>query len=170
MLNGGPVSWCSKRQPTVALSSTEAEYIVLTLAAKEATWLRLLLTELGLLQPGQQHALIKVSQNNTCVHAIQQDLDDERGGKNELAGSSDGTTIVIPLKGDNRGSIVLAHNPVFHSRTKHIDIQHHYIRDEVGAKRIELSYVSTEEMIADGLTKALTHVKFHNFIEQMRMT
>ncbi len=170
MLNGGPVSWCSKRQPTVALSSTEAEYIALTLAAKEATWLRLLLTELGLLQPGQQHALIKVSQNNTCVHAIQQDLDDERGGKNELAGSSDGTTIVIPLKGDNQGSIVLAHNPVFHSRTKHIDIQHHYIRDEVGAKRIELSYVPTEEMIADGLTMALTHVKFHNFIEQMRMT
>lgn len=50
MLNGGPVSWCSKRQATVALSSTEAEYIALTLAAKEATWLRLLLTELGLLQ------------------------------------------------------------------------------------------------------------------------
>lgn len=39
MLNGGPVSWCSKRQPTVALSSIEAEYIALTLAAKEATWM-----------------------------------------------------------------------------------------------------------------------------------
>lgn len=39
MLNGGPVSWCSKRQPTVVLFSTEAEYIALTLATKEATWL-----------------------------------------------------------------------------------------------------------------------------------
>lgn len=51
MLNGDPVSWCSKKKPIVALSSTEAEYIALTLAAKEATWLRLLLTELGFLQP-----------------------------------------------------------------------------------------------------------------------
>lgn len=67
MMNGGPVSWCSKRQPTVALSSAEAEYIALTLAAKEATWLRLLLTELGLLQPDQQYALIKVSERNTSV-------------------------------------------------------------------------------------------------------
>lgn len=179
MLNGGPVSWCSKRQPTVALSSTEAEYIALTLAAKEATWLRLLLTELGLVQPDQQHALIKVSQNNTSVHAIHRDLHDERGGEDELSELAEKnepakipkvTEIVVPLKGDNQGSIALAHNPVFHSRTKHIDIQHHYIRDEVGAGRIELSYVPTDQMIADGLTKALTHVKFHGFIDQMRMT
>ena len=43
MLNGGPVSWCSKKQARVALSSTEAECVALTFAAKEATWLRLLL-------------------------------------------------------------------------------------------------------------------------------
>lgn len=158
---------CSKRQPTVALSSTEAKYIALTLAAKEATWL---------LQPGQQHALIKVSKNNTCVHAIHQDLDNERERGNKLArsyeraGSSEATPIVIPLKGDNQGLIAMAHNPVFHSKTKHTDIQHHYIRDEVGTKRIELSYIPTDEMIANGLTKALTNVKFYNFIEQMRMT
>lgn len=58
-LNGCPASWCSKRQSTVALSSTD---ITLTLAAKKGTWLRLLLTELGLLQIDQQHALIKVSE------------------------------------------------------------------------------------------------------------
>lgn len=160
MLNGGPVSWCSKKQPTVALSSTEAEYIALTLAAKEATWLRLLLTELELLQPDQQHALIKVSEHNTSAHAIENDLDIACGGGE----------IVIPLRGDNQGLIALAHNPVFHSKTKHIDIQHHYIRDEVTSKRIELSYVPTDQIIADGLTKALTHVKCHRFIEQMNMT
>lgn len=148
----------------MALSSTEAEYIALTLAAKEATWLRSLLTEFGLLQPNNQHALIKISEQNTCAQAIHQDLDTACGG-----GRVSPPSITIPLKGDNQGSI-LAHNPVFHSRTKHIDIQPRYLCEEVAAKRIELSYVPTEQMVADGLTKALTHVRFHGFVEQMRMT
>lgn len=159
---GGPVSWCSKRQPTVALSSTEAEYVALALAAKEATCLRLIFTEPGLLQPHDQHALIKIAENNTCTQAIQQDLGNACGGGED-------SSITIPLKGDNQGSIALAHDPVFHSQTKHIDIQHHYIRDEVAAKRIELLYVPTKQIIADGLTKALTHVKFHGFVHQMRL-
>lgn len=74
------------------------------------------------------------------------------------------------MKGDNQGSIALAHNPVFHARTKHIDIQHHCIRDEVAEGRIELTYVLTDKMVADGLTKPLTHVKFHGFLEPMQMT
>lgn len=158
------MSWCSKRQATVALSSTEAEYIALTLAAKEATWLRLLLTELGLLHPEHQHAEIKISDSNSSAMAIQADQDAACGGEKLVAPDS------IPLKGDNQGSIALAHNPVFHARTKHIDIQHHYIRDEVAAGRIELTHVPTAEMVADGLTKPLTHVKFHGFLEQMHMT
>ncbi len=60
MLNGEPVSGCSKRQATVALSSTESEYVALTLAAKEATWMRLLLTEVGLLDEKSQYVGIKV--------------------------------------------------------------------------------------------------------------
>ena len=46
MLNGGPVSWSSKQQDTISLSTTEAEYIALTHAAKEAIWLRNLISEL----------------------------------------------------------------------------------------------------------------------------
>lgn len=150
----------------MALSSTEAEYIALTLAAKEATWLRLLLTELGLLQPNDKHALIKILEQNTYAQAIHRDLDNVCGGKETEPLPS----ITIPMKCNNQGSIALAHNLAFHSRTKHIDIQHHYIRDEVASKRIELSYVPTEQMIADGLTKTLTNFKFHGFVEQMRMT
>lgn len=52
---------------------------------------------------------------------------------------------------------------------KYIDIQYHYICDEVTLKRIDLSYVPTGQMIADDLIKALTYVKFHNFIEQIGM-
>ena len=47
MLAGGAVSWLSKKQPVVALSTSEAEYVALCLAAQEAIWLRRMLTELG---------------------------------------------------------------------------------------------------------------------------
>ena len=151
------------------MSLTKAKYIALTLAAKEATWLCLLLTELGLPQPDQQHALIKVSENNRSTQAIYNDLGIERGGEDKSKTRSKKHPMVIPLKSNNQSSIALAYNPVFHSRTKHINIQHHYIRDEVASKKIDLSYALTDQIIADGLTKALTYVKFHSFIEQMEM-
>ena len=138
MLNGGPISWCSKRQPTVALSSTEAEYMALTVAAKEAIWLRLLMTELG------------IQNTAPTINVI----------KGETA---------ITLKGDNQSSIALANNPVHHARTKHIDIQHHFIRNEVMEGRIDLTYIPTEDMIADGLTKPLSLVKFFRFLRQLNM-
>lgn len=133
MLNSGLISWFLKRQPTVVLSSTETKYITLTLATKKATWLRLLLTELDFLQFYQQHAIIKVSEGNTYAQAIQQDSVIAHGGESE-SGVSDGVNdIVILLKGNNQGSIALAYNLVFYSRTKHIDIQYHYIPDEVAS-------------------------------------
>lgn len=112
MLNGGLVSWCSKKQPIITLSSTKADYIALSLAAKKATWLCLLVTELGLLQSDQKDALINVFEQNTSTHTNQ----------NNLKIMCTERKIVIPLKDDNQKSIVLAHNLVFYSRTKHIDI------------------------------------------------
>ena len=47
LLYGGPISWCSKRQQSVALSLTEAEYMAETQATKEAIWLRRFLSEIG---------------------------------------------------------------------------------------------------------------------------
>lgn len=47
LLHGGTISWCSRRQPTVAVSTTEAEYMAAAAAVKEALWLRSLLTEFG---------------------------------------------------------------------------------------------------------------------------
>lgn len=57
---------------------------------------------------------------------------------------------------DNQGAIALANNPVFHSRTKHIELHHHFIRDVVERGEIRLSYISTSDNLADLLTKALT--------------
>ena len=67
--------------------------------------------------------------------------------------------------GDNQSSMALSENPEFHQRTKHVDVQYHYIRQEVGCERVALEFMPTHLMIADGLTKPLTRVKHKRFIE-----
>ena len=64
---------------------------------------------------------------------------------------------------DNQSCIKLSENPVFHDRSKHIDIWYHHLRDSVVKRIMLLLYVSTEEQDADILTKALSKckVKFH---------
>jgi hypothetical protein len=84
----GTVIWKSKKQSCVALSSTEAEYMALCQASKEAVWMTDLLRNLG------------VSLRGPMV-----------------------------VNADNQGSIALAKNPVFHDRSKHIDIQYCYARE-----------------------------------------
>ncbi len=61
---------------------------------------------------------------------------------------------------DNQGAIALTKNSKTHSRTKHIDIKYHYIREAVGKKDIELVYCPTDQMLADILTKGLPRPKF----------
>jgi len=56
---------------------------------------------------------------------------------------------------DNVGAQKLVANPVFHSRTKHIDIRHHFVREAVKHHNIELKYTPSENMAADVLTKGL---------------
>ena len=117
-LSGGAVSWFSKKQATVALSTAEAEYIALSQGAQEGTWLKRLLTELGM---------------------------------------SDSPTVILE---DNQGAIAIAKNPVNHSRTKHIDIRYHYIRECVQNGQIQVQYCPTFDMKADILTKPLTRQRF----------
>lgn len=56
--------------------------------------------------------------------------------------------------------MALAKNPQFHARTKHIDIQHHFVREKVAEGQIALQHVSTDQQVADGLTKPLPKDKF----------
>ncbi|XP_071704952.1 secreted RxLR effector protein 161-like [Rutidosis leptorrhynchoides] len=120
------ISWCSKKQDVVALSSTEAEYIAATMAAQECTWLRRLIGDI----------LEKVD-------------------------------YVVKLKCDNESVIKLASNPVFHARTKHIEMRYHFISEKVLSGEIELANVRTNAQVADIFTKALMKVKFMEFREAL---
>lgn len=61
---------------------------------------------------------------------------------------------------DNMSAINIAKNPVQHSRTKHIDIRHHYIRELVESQQLKIDHVSTEHQLADIFTKALDNSRF----------
>ena len=58
-------------------------------------------------------------------------------------------------------------NHVFHDRSKHIEIQYHYIHDMVQRGAIKLQYISTDEQVANVLTKPLSHVKFEHFQDKI---
>ena len=62
---------------------------------------------------------------------------------------------VMTIFCDNLSAINISKNPVLHSRTKHIDIRHHFIRDLVEDKIISLEHVATEKQLSDIYTKAL---------------
>ncbi|MCO5556886.1 hypothetical protein L7F22_010440 [Adiantum nelumboides] len=68
---------------------------------------------------------------------------------------------------DNLSSIQLARNPVFHARTKHIEVHYHFVQDQVLASDINLVYVSTEEQVADIFTKALGAEKLRRFLTML---
>ncbi|OWY97683.1 hypothetical protein PHMEG_00031731, partial [Phytophthora megakarya] len=56
---------------------------------------------------------------------------------------------------DNQGAIALASNAGYNARTKHVDIKHHFIRENVSRDMIDVNYVSTKDQLADMLTKGL---------------
>ncbi|GKG10763.1 hypothetical protein Tco_0342163 [Tanacetum coccineum] len=70
----------------------------------------------------------------------------------------------IPLYCDNKSAITLCCNNVQHSRSKHIDIRHHFIREQVEIGVVELYFVRTEYQLADIFTKALPRERGFKFI------
>ena len=122
------ISWSSKKQSTVALSTTEAEYISATSTACEAVWIRRILADLR-------------QEQNTPTK----------------------------LYCDNMSTIAMTKNPVFHSRSKHIELRHHFIRKLVEDGEIELKFCGTDEQIADVFTKALPREKFYYFRERLNV-
>ena len=76
----------------------------------------------------------------------------------------------VEARGDNQGAIALTKNPHLTERSKHIDISYHYVRDLYENKRIDVKYVPTDQMVADGLSKPLPKQLFNNFMRQIGMT
>ena len=74
------------------------------------------------------------------------------------------------LTEDNQGAISIAKNPVSHSRTKHIDVLYHYVREAVNDDVINLQYCPTQEMVADILTKPLPKKSFETLHTCMGLT
>ena len=114
------ISWFSKKQNCVSLSTAEAEYIAAGSSCSQLVWMKQMLTEYN------------VTQN------------------------------VMTLFCDNLSAINISKNPIQHSRTKHIDIRHHFIRDLVEDKVITLEHVATDLQLADIFTKALDATQFEN--------
>ena len=73
----------------------------------------------------------------------------------------------VPIKCDNTSAINLSKNPVQHSRTKHIEIRHHFLRDHAQKGDITLDFVRTEDQVADIFIKPLNENQFVNIRRQL---
>ena len=75
----------------------------------------------------------------------------------------------IDLKVDNQSVIKLANNSVNHAKSKHIAIQYHYVREQIEKEDLKLTYININDMVVDGLTKALTKNKFKGYVTMLRL-
>lgn len=77
----------------------------------------------------------------------------------------------LPMKVfcDNKGAISVAHNPIFHDRTKHVEVDKHFIKEKLDNGLICMPYIPTIEQIANILTKGLQKKQFENLINKLTM-
>ncbi|XP_073261962.1 uncharacterized protein [Populus alba] len=70
---------------------------------------------------------------------------------------------------DNLGATFLSLNPVFHARTKHVEVDYHFVRDRVAKQEIQVRFISSKDQLADVLTKPLPPVSFALFRSKLRV-
>lgn len=119
VMNGGAITWNTKLQKCVALSTTEAEYLAACAATKELVWIKSLMKEIGF---------------------------------------SENIKLII----DNQSTIKLIRGANLHKRSKHIDIQYHYVRDKFLENVMDVEYCETKLQAADMFTKSLPKPQFES--------
>ena len=70
---------------------------------------------------------------------------------------------------DNLGSTYLSANPIFHARTKHIEIDYHFVRERVVDKLLNIRFIPTGDQVADGFTKPLTQRQLEAFRHNLNL-
>ena len=126
-LDGKLVSWQSKKQTCVSLSTAEAEYIAAASCTSQVIWIQSQLRDYGL------------------------------------------NMKKIPLYCDSESAIRICHNPVQHSKTKHIALRYHFIKDHVEDGNVEVHFVRTTDQLADVFTKALPEASFNKILHALGM-
>ena len=126
-LGGKLVSWTSKKQTSVSISTAEAEYISAASCCAQILWIKNQMLDYG----------VKFTKT--------------------------------PIFCDNTSAIAISHNPVMHSKTKHIDIRYHFIRDHVMKNDIEIHFIPTDKQLADVFTKPLDEKTFKHLISELGM-
>jgi hypothetical protein len=121
------MSWASKKQNSVALSTAEDEYIVTGHCCAQLLWMRQTLRDYG----------YKLSK--------------------------------VPLLCDSESAIRMVNNPVEHSRTKHIDIWYHFLRDRQQKGDIEIAYVSTHNQLVNIFTQPLEEKTFSKLRNELNI-
>ena len=78
-----------------------------------------------------------------------------------------GFPLVPHIHCDNQGGISLSKDPQMHKRSKHIDVHYHFVREKVDEDKVTISYIPSEENIADIFTKSLDKTQLMNFCSQL---
>ena len=137
---GTPVNWASFKLKAIAASSCESEYMAMSKLAREARWLRYLMSDLG-------YGDLRVTDYGKFC---QKDY-----AKVRLSDLVDRNEKPMLCMGDNKGANAMSENPVRRKFSRHIDICRYFVRDMVALGIIKLVPLRTHLMVADALTKNL---------------